>query len=239
MSLSPKELEIVNDALAFAKANRNAIAIKYTNKKDYLPEVDPVSIFMAGSPGAGKTETSISLIKVLGIEKKFNRIDPDDLRSEFQLYNGSNSYLFQRAVSILVERLHDKVLQQKQSFILDGTLSNLAVARKNISRSLKRKRQILIYYCYQDPILAWQFVLKREKVEGRKILINDFINQYFSARNVVNKLKEIYENKINIFIVERTLNEENLRIIQLANNIDSHIAEKYTYTMLYNKLLSE
>ena len=176
-------------------------------------------------------------IKLLGIEAKFNRIDPDDLRSEFKLYNGANSYLFQRAVSILVERIHDKVLQQKQSFILDGTLSNLEIARKNISRSLRRGREVLIYYCYQDPVLAWQFVLQREIVEGRKILVNDFIKQYFCARDVVNKLKEIYANKINVFVVERTINEENYRIIPLINNIDTHIAEKYNYAMLYNKLL--
>lgn len=84
MSLSPKELEIVNDALAFAKANRNSIAIKYTNKIIYPAENSPISIFMAGSPGAGKTEASIAIVSLLQHRnEKIIRIDPDDLRSEF------------------------------------------------------------------------------------------------------------------------------------------------------------
>lgn len=63
---------------------------------------------MAGSPGAGKTEASKALLEEF-VEKgrKVLRIDPDDLRSEFEHYSGNNSWLFQPAVSILVEKIHD------------------------------------------------------------------------------------------------------------------------------------
>ena len=54
------------------------------------------------------------------------RIDADDYREEFrdQGYTGDNSWLFQPAVSVLVEKIHDFAIDQKQSFILDGTLTN-------------------------------------------------------------------------------------------------------------------
>ena len=100
---------------------------------------------MAGSPGAGKTEASKALIADLQPEgSEILRIDPDDLREEFEDYTGANSYLFQRAVSILVEKLHDFALKQKQSFLLDGTLSNHEIAEKNIGRSLDKKRFVQI-----------------------------------------------------------------------------------------------
>ncbi|WP_369700297.1 zeta toxin family protein [Halomonas sp. I5-271120] len=45
------------------------------------------------------------------------------MRDHFPGYTGNNSWLFQRAVSIVVDKIHDLMLNQRQSFILDGTLS--------------------------------------------------------------------------------------------------------------------
>lgn len=71
-------------------------------------------------------------------EDEILRIDPDELRCEFADYTGGNAWLFQSAVSVLVEKIHDLALKQKQSFLLDGTLSNYRKAEQNISRSLKK-----------------------------------------------------------------------------------------------------
>lgn len=123
---------------------------------------------MAGSPGAGKTEASIELLAIVETNgSEILRIDPDELRHKFPNYTGDNSWLFQKGVSVLVERVHDLALKQKQSFLLDGTLSNYDKAQENISRSLKRHRAVQILYVYQDPMLAWEFVQSREAVEGR------------------------------------------------------------------------
>lgn len=51
-------------------------------------------------------------------------IDPDKYRERFAGYDGSNAWIFQSAVSVLVEKVFDFALTQNQSFILDGTLSN-------------------------------------------------------------------------------------------------------------------
>jgi len=176
MTLTLQEKQIQQAALDFARKNKKAIAKLLTDKVKFIPEENPVSVFMAGSPGAGKTESSIELLETL--EKDglhVMRIDPDELRYEFEGYSGNNSWLFQPAISILVDKIHDMVLDQKQSFLLDGTLSHYDIAEKNIIRSLKKKRMVQILYVYQDPALAWQFVQAREKAEGRHIPPKQFI----------------------------------------------------------------
>ena len=62
MSMTEQEKRLEAEALAFAKANKKAIAKRLTDPAIFLPEDEPVSVFMAGSPGAGKTETSIELL---------------------------------------------------------------------------------------------------------------------------------------------------------------------------------
>ena len=89
MALSDEERQIQEQALAFAKANRRQIARRLTDPKVYAPEEHPVSVFMAGSPGAGKTEASIELIDKLGTP--VIRIDPDELRNECPGYGGAKS----------------------------------------------------------------------------------------------------------------------------------------------------
>jgi predicted ABC-type ATPase len=190
LALTPEEIKIEQDAIHFAKKNKKAIAKRLTDKNIFKPEENPVSVFMAGSPGAGKTEASISLLEKLSEDgTRILRIDADDLRSEFSEYRGENSYLFQRAVSVLVEKIHDLALEQKQSFVLDGTLSNYQKAESNIERSLNKGRPVQILYVYQEPHLAWNFVLAREVEEGRGIKPEHFIEQYFAARDVINQLK--------------------------------------------------
>ena len=68
-----------------------------------LPDAEPVSIFMAGSPGAGKTEASKALVREF---RDPVRIDPDELRSEFKQYFAARSVVnqlkreFGRSISI-------------------------------------------------------------------------------------------------------------------------------------------
>ncbi len=118
--------EIKNAAILFAKRNKLKIAKEITDIKTYTPSEMPVSIFMAGSPGAGKTEFSKGLLKALlklfgEKSPKAIRIDGDELRNYLPGYTGKNSKLFQGAMSILVEKAHDLALKNKQNFILDGT----------------------------------------------------------------------------------------------------------------------
>lgn len=229
MELSEQEKAMQEGALAFARKNKKAIARRLTDKNTYLPEQEPVSVFMAGSPGAGKTEASLALLgqpKIAG--SKILRIDPDELRKEFDDYRGSNSWLFEGGVSILVEKIHDLVLKQKQSFLLDGTLSIYEIARKNIGRSLKKGRVVQILYVYQKPEVAWAFVQKRECLEGRRIEPETFIEQYFAARHVVNGLKNELGKAIKVDLLLKE-NDGSDRLYKAGvDQVDNHIPEKYT-----------
>ncbi|MHB8564647.1 MAG: zeta toxin family protein, partial [Acidiferrobacteraceae bacterium] len=177
--MTPEEERVAQVALEYAKKHRTEMARRLTDPAIFVPEAHPVSVFMAGSPGAGKTEASIELLTLQGADgTKVLRIDPDELREELPGYTGENAWLFQRAVIPIVERMHDLALQQGQSFLLDGTLSSYSVAEKNIQRSLKRDRTVQILYVYQEPQQAWRFVQAREAAEGRRTQPDDFVRQY-------------------------------------------------------------
>ena len=228
MKLTPEEQIIEDAVLAFARENKKAIAKKHTDKSQFVPEDEPVSVFMAGSPGAGKTEASIELLTLVEENStEILRIDPDDLRHEFPEYTGDNSWLFQKGVSVLVEKIHDLALSQKQSFLLDGTLSHYDKAKQNIERSLKRDRVVQILYVYQEPMLAWDFVKSREIVEGRRIEPEHFIEQYFAARNVVNRLKETFGSQIKIDLLMKNTDNSHKWYKAGVDQIDNHIPEKY------------
>ncbi len=226
MALTEQEARIEQEALDYARAQKRAIAKRLTDPEIYLPEENPVSVFMAGSPGAGKTEASIELLNKIGTP--VIRIDPDELREECPGYSGENAWLFQKAVSVLVDRIHDAALEQRQSFLLDGTLSRYDVARKNIERSLKRKRTVQILYVYQEPRLAWAFVQAREAAEGRRIRPEHFAEQYFAAREVVNRLKREFGKAIDVDLLLKN-NDNSQRLYRAGiDQIDNHIPEKYS-----------
>jgi predicted ABC-type ATPase len=225
--MTPAEQHIWDEAIVFARSNKKAIGRRLTNKEQYPPEEEPVSVFMAGSPGAGKTEASIALVNLFA-DTAILRIDPDELRNEFAAYTGGNSWLFQGGVSILVEKILDFAIEQRQSFLLDGTFSNLDVARRNVERSLKRGRFVQILYVYQNPVLAWGFVKAREEAEGRRIRPEHFVDQYFAARDVVNALKLEYGGDVHVDLLLKHIDNSGRLYKAGVDKIDYHIPEQYT-----------
>ena len=160
------------------------------------------------------------------------RIDPDELRDQLPGYNGRNSSLFQPAVSVVVEKLHDLALSGSLSFILDGTLSKFGKAKKNIDRSLKRGRSVQILYVYQSPFTAWEFVQAREKEEGRGIPVESFISQYFEARDTVNRLKLELGQKIKVAVLFKDYASGNRLYKAGVDDINYHIPEQFTRVQL-------
>lgn len=239
--MTDEEVRIEQRAIAFAKANRTRIAREIADVRAYPGEETPVSVFMAGSPGAGKTEVSKALIAGFeDVGARALRIDPDDLRAYFLEYTGNNSRLFQRGVNSIVERLHDLVLEQRQSFLLDGTLANEQVARRNVERSLRRNRDITIVYVYQDPLLAWEFVKARELTEGRNIPKAEFIRQLFAAKGVVKMLKQSYRLQLKVDLIIKDTDGRN-QAVELnvgADEIDALVTFGYSATEL-DRILAE
>ncbi|ELP1875726.1 zeta toxin family protein [Vibrio vulnificus] len=229
MELNEQDQGIFDRAIEFAKKNRTAICRRITDKKIYIPEEEPVSVFMSGSPGAGKTESSKELVASISNGKdSVLRLDPDELRDEFKEYDGSNSYLFQRAVVILVERALDFIFKDNQSFILDGTLASYGVAERNIQRSLDKGRDVLIIFVYQRPELAWEFVQAREKVEGRKILPEHFVAQFFGSQQVIEDLKEKFGKQIKVDLLMKDNDGSTRTYHSNVNSLKSYLKPDYT-----------
>lgn len=233
--MTPAEQLMRDEAIYFARSNKKAIARRRTDKLLYPPEQDPVSVFMAGSPGAGKTEASIALVNLFA-DTAILRIDPDELRSEFTDYAGGNAWVFQSGVSILVEKILDCAFDQRQSFVLDGTLSNIDVARRNVEQSLGRGRFVQILYVYQNPLLAWEFVKAREEAEGRRIRPEHFVDQYFAARDVVNALKLEYGGNVHVDLLLKHIDNSGRLYKAGVDKIDYHIPERHTRADLMAQL---
>lgn len=234
MNLTIEDRTVEEAALDFVAQNRRRIARDLTDQTTYPAEKLPVSVFMAGSPGAGKTEASQALIEQLG--GPVLRIDPDDYRDLIPGYNGRNSNLFQRAVSRIVDKVLDEAFAKSQSFILDGTLSNYEVASRNITRALSKGRFVQILYVYQEPCQAWRFVKDREALDGRNIPLEVFVDQYFSARNVVNRLKQELGRRIEVDLIIKSLDGGNRVYEGNIQAIDGYVKETYDYRSLREAL---
>ncbi len=235
--------EIKMGAIEYAKTHKKEIARRLTSLELYPPEDFPVSVFMAGSPGAGKTESSRKLIeKFQRIDgKQVLRIDPDDIREEFKSigYTGTNSSLFQYPTSIIADKMQDLALDQSQSYIFDGTLSNLERSRENIQRSIHHLRTVLILYVYQEPLQAWKFVKAREKKDGRVIPVEAFVTEYFGARQNIAILKKEFQNQIQIDIIIKNIDGSDYDYHENIQSIDKYLKEKYNAESLFNAIMNQ
>lgn len=234
--MTPNEMDINREAICFAKANRTKLARQLTCQERYPSDAKPVSVFMSGSPGAGKTEASKAFLEELGATNVI-RLDPDDLRGLFPGYTGENSYLFQSAVSLIVERTLDRAFKNGQSFLLDGTLSSIDVARKNIKRSLRKQRGVLILFVYQPPELAWEFVQAREQEEGRRILPSTFITQFLGAQQVIRELKQEFDGHIRVDLLIKSNRGTSRSYHDNVSAIENHLPKKYTRKELESLIL--
>jgi len=195
--------EIIEQSIADARAIRNDLARELVDGSTVPDDDYPIAIFMAGAPGAGKTEASKQIVEMFDII----RIDPDEFRCRLPLYDGANSRLVQPGVSLFVDKIIDRLIRKRRnkSFLLDGTFSNLKLAQINVSRSLKSGRDVLIWYVYQDPELSWQFVQAREKKEGRGIPLEIFIDQYINSRFVVQQIKDEFDDQVVVDVMVKPI----------------------------------
>lgn len=215
--------------LEYAKTNKDKFIESIIQGKSSDDEKD--AVFMAGSPGAGKTEVA------LGLAENYDNhviIDADAFRTQFPDYNGTNSSAFQKACSWLVEQALKYVLDKGYSFILDATFAILS-AEKNIIRAEKSGFRLTIFYVYQEPQIAWQFTKEREVAEGRKVLKKTFINAYFKARENIKKVKERHQ-KIVLHIIVKDYQSNIAEVHYAADNVKLVLPERYTIEELKEKL---
>lgn len=192
------------------------------------PQEERAAIFMAGTPGAGKTEVATSLAELY---EDTVLIDADDFRTQFPEYSGHNSDEFQNAASWLVEFTFTKVIERKLPFILDGTFA-FSRALKNVERAIHHGFKPTIYFVYQDPLIAWEFTKAREKAEGRYMPKSAFINAYFKSRANIALVKQQLGHAVDLHIVIKDYQNRVVEILSDADDIEIVLQKKYTKTEL-------
>jgi len=223
--LTPEEQKFSEDAVGWIKANRKALIARFCNPTECTSDPNPITLFMAGSPGAGKTEVSKQLIR--RFTQKPVRIDADEIRALCPGYAGANAHVFQEAATKGVHILYDYALKHGINVILDGTFAYKS-SLENIERSLSRGRKVEIYFVYQDPIQAWEFTKKREAIEHRNVLKEVFIKSSLLARENVHAAKAKFGNKIDLNLLIKDFEKDFDQLELNIERIDPYLRQVYS-----------
>ena len=235
-------MSISEDAIAYAKKHHKRLVIQICNIEICKPSENPFTLFMAGSPGSGKTEYSKSILKELekkDFSQKIVRLDTDELRELLPQYSGDNSDEVQKATTILFDKAFDYIQDKNLNVIVDTTFASPR-STENIDRALNRGRKVGIIYLYQDPLVAWEYTKKREKLEGRTVPKEVFIQAYFSAKENAQVVKQKYGDGIELNLFEK--DQKNNFVKKARFNIKSlneYIKERYSHDILEKILPDE
>ena len=192
--------EIIKLALAYLKDNKEEFLKRYT--KNFVSSENKRAFFTAGMSGAGKTELAISLKEN---DSNLLHIDTDNIREFFRPvgYDGSNSHLYQKASSRGYGRLFDYAIKQGYSLIMDSNLAYQNIAIQNIRRLLKRSYHIEIYYLYNDPVVCFEYTIRREIVTHRKVPQDVLLDTNIKSYHTVVEIKKIFGDKIILHYIDR------------------------------------
>ena len=218
-----------------SKEGRSFLINKFIKDKNIIKSEKPLSWFMAGSPGAGKTEISRNFINQRIKEGKNNLviIDADEIREVCKGYNGKNSSTFQKSSDKGINILLDYCLDNDLDFLLDATFAYKNY-KENIKRCIKKNRKIVITYVYQDPISAWNLTKAREIEKGRVVPKGVFIDSFFESRkNVMNVLRE-FEDKIFIYFVYKKYKNNEYKMWKINTEDEFHTLNKKLDKDKYN-----
>jgi len=223
--MTDEEKKIEATAFQWVKKNKQFIYAKFAELSSYQSDSFPTTIFMAGSPGAGKTEVSRRLAEIF--EQQPVIIDADEIRKLIDGYTGKNAYLFQKAANKGVNMLYDYVCKKGLNAIMDGTFA-YADPIGNIEHSLKYNRNVEIYFLYQDPLLSWEFTKKREEKEFRNVPKSVFITSYLKSLENVKFVKQEFKGKIKLNLVIKDF-VKGIHALELnESNIESFLPKVYT-----------
>lgn len=231
--INDEESKQSEEAFRQIKIQRQKLIERFADSSEYIADTQPMSFFMAGSPGAGKTEISKRLIA--RFKQKPIRIDADEIRTICDGYMGENAHIFQKAATKGVHILYEYALDKNINVILDGTFAYNG-ALDNIKRSLNRGRKVEIYFVYQDPMQAWEFTKKREAIEHRKVSKEIFMDSFFKAQENTNKAKERFGSSIELNLIIKDFEKDLERLEINIPSIDHFINKAYIKDEL-NKLL--
>ena len=238
--MNEEEKKLADEAKHLVKSKdfKDLLVKQFADPDIYKANSNPLTVCMAGSPGAGKTEFSKQFVqKFEGLfSVKIVRIDADEFRIFFPQYTGQNSHVVQGACALGVEKLYDSVLKNQQNVIIDGTFANYEKSMSNIERSLRKEREVAIFYIFQDPVIAWDFTKKREQLEGRNIPKDAFIQSFLISRENVNKAKAHFGKSIKLYLVVKNYINDTIDYKVDIESVDQFLRRVYSKDEL-NKMV--
>ncbi len=151
-------------------------------------------------------------------------------------YTSENSEIFQTAVSKAVNQLFDFANKKAgQNVLLDGTFA-YGDWRVNVQRSIDHGRRVEIYYLYQDPLIAWDYVKKREKEYGRTVPKEVFVHSYEQSIKNVQYAIEMFGPDITVYFAKNNYKKSIEYIAVNVDNIEKLLPKKYTVSELESLL---
>lgn len=195
--------ETIRKAAEWAEKHKEEIAEKVIFKGS--ARKDKECILMAGSPGAGKTET----VRNLKLDKAFTILEADAIREMNDYYEKTkgdkkgNAHLIQKAASIGLNHCRKICMEKEIAFVQDTTLQNHG-SRDLIKKLLKAEWTVKILFVFQHPKNAWRFTKAREIAEGRGVPKESFAESFTNIfKNLEHIQKKHPEVLIDIFIKGR------------------------------------
>src|SRR3989338_5918358 len=254
MEFSDEEIVCQKEAKRYIEDHKDELIRKFIVDKKPL-RINALSFFMAGSPGAGKTEFTNNympakldkndkdLQKILReegidineVECLFVKIDVDEIRTFIPHYKKTdagtnqkgNAHIVQSAANRGLDILRDFCFDNDISFLHDGTFGNYKTMRELVKKSVLRQRVVHIYYLYLDPLKAWEFTKAREFLEGRNIVKDKFISQFFDSQQNIDKIKVEFGDKIKVHCILKNNDNKVEEILLNQPNIADFLEVKY------------
>lgn len=219
--------EISVQAKEWVKSHRKQLfdsALTRSSYNENIKEDKPAATFMAGTPGAGKTEVSTRFAEQFALRPI--RVDADEFRKEIPGYTGTNSHIIQPAATLAVDKVMDIIYKNCYSFILDGTFA-YGHAIVNLKRAQRKGYTLQVIFVYQDPVQAWEFTKVREQKEGRYVPKDTFINSYFKARQNVKNAKKEFGDLLNLTLIIKDYLTNNEVICSDIDDVDKYLDRVY------------
>lgn len=211
------------DYTRWAKDNKKRLVLKViANAAPTAENEKPVAAFLAGIPGAGKTE----FINRLEPSLSFARIDLDEIVKLFPNYDPKRYYEYRSGANIIVDEAVIYCRKKRINFILDGTFGS-SKAIDNIKSALKR-HDVVIFYVWKDPVQAWQLTKDRELITNRAIDKEGFIRAYENIPNNLTKVTKEFGDKAPIVAFKKNKTNDNFQMTQDSNIIDDLLENHYT-----------
>lgn len=187
----------------------------------------PVAVFLAGIPGAGKTEF---INRLLGDSPDVVRIDLDEIVKKFPRYDPLRYYEYRTAANVIVDECVIYCRKHSLNFILDGTFG-YGKAVDNIKSALKR-HDVVIVYVWKEPAQAWQLTKDRELVTNRAIDRDGFIRSCENVPRNLQLVRKLFDDRVPIVAFKKNETNDNFQMTQDTKIIDDLLENRYNKEQL-------